>query len=369
MNKVKVIAFYLPQFHPIKENNEWYGKGFTEWTNVAKAKPLFKGHYQPRIPADLGFYDLRLPQVREEQVALAKQAGISAFCYYHYWFAGKQIMEGPLNAIIETKKPDFPFCICWANASWYKKEWNPNTKILENEMTMEQTYPGDKDIEDHFYALLPAFKDKRYYRIDNKPVFFIYQVQLLPDFSHFKRKWEHLAKQNGIEGFFYVTYTTEIGQIQSPVLSQCDAIVLSLINHAANKGKHSLLFSLKNKIMGPIKNMLHIPKGVIDYSEAIQFLTDEVERQENVFPVIVPNWDHTARRGYAALIFHNSTPALFKKHVKNALKLIARKSDERKVLFLKSWNEWAEGNYMEPDLVFKDGYIRALREALDEFEK
>ena len=175
MNKPKIIAFYLPQYHPVKENNEWFGEGFTEWTNVAKAKPLFKGHDQPRVPRDLGFYDLRIPEVRAKQAELAKEAGVDAFCYYHYWFGnGKKLLEMPLERVVELGEPNFPFCVCWANHSWYKKDWNPDTKVLTENLLVEQTYPGDKDIIEHFLYLLPAFKDPRYYKIDGRLVFFFF---------------------------------------------------------------------------------------------------------------------------------------------------------------------------------------------------
>ena len=172
--KARVIALYLPQFHPIPENDKWWGPGFTEWTNVVKAKPLFKGHVQPKVPADLGFYDLRLPETREKQAELARQAGIEGFCYYHYWFGGKQVLERPFNEVVESGKPDFPFCLCWANHTWSNKTWNRKSAIQQNSVLIEQTYPGYEDDVQHFLSLLPAFKDERYIRLDGKPVFFLY---------------------------------------------------------------------------------------------------------------------------------------------------------------------------------------------------
>lgn len=143
--KAHVIAYYLPQYHPIPENDEWWGKGFTEWTNVAKAKPMFRGHYQPIVPADLGFYDLRVPEVREEQARLAQEAGIDAFCYWHYWFGnGKQLLERPLNEVVASGKPDFPFCIGWANHSWMKKSWNNQVSRFCQDLLIEQEYPGKR---------------------------------------------------------------------------------------------------------------------------------------------------------------------------------------------------------------------------------
>ena len=174
-NKVEIIAFYLPQFHPIPDNDEWWGKGFTEWTNVGKAKALFKGHNQPRVPADLGYYDLRLPIVREQQVELAKEAGVTAFCYWHYWFGnGKRLMADIFNEVLNTGKPDFPFCLGWANHSWYAKNWNSDGTST-NKLLIEQMYPGIDDEKMHFTFLLKAFKDPRYVKIDNKPFLLIFQ--------------------------------------------------------------------------------------------------------------------------------------------------------------------------------------------------
>lgn len=190
MTKVRVIALYLPQYHPIPENDEWWGKGFTEWTNVGKAKPLFRGHYQPRVPADLGYYDLRLSEVREAQAELAREAGVEAFCYYHYWFGdGKQLLERPFNEVLASGKPDFPFCLCWANHSWTNKTWLKSHTFAENKMLMEQRYLGEKDYTEHFYSVLPAFKDKRYVTVDGKPMFTVYDTLNFDDLPTFLTTW------------------------------------------------------------------------------------------------------------------------------------------------------------------------------------
>lgn len=364
--KVKIIAFYLPQYHPIKENNEWYGEGFTEWTNVGKAHPLFKGHYQPRVPADLGYYDLRLSEVRERQAELAKEAGINAFCYYHYWFGnGKMLMEKPLEAVIESGKPDFPFCLCWANHSFYKKDWNPNTQKLDQTILLKQQYMGDEDYIAHFNYLLPMFKDKRYCRIDGRIPFMIYMPQDIPDLEHFKELWNELARKNGLPEFFFITYTANKDSINKKPFSDFDAIVLSLINNAYYRGNSSLHKKIEMKVKEILGRLMNRPQLVYDYADIIDNLTDAVEKKEKVFPVICPNWDLSPRRGAGGLIFHNSSPKLFKKHVLNAIDLIKDKRDEYKIIFLKSWNEWGEGNYMEPDLKFGKGYIKALKDALD----
>ena len=205
ITKARVIAFYLPQFHPIKENDEWWGKGFTEWTNVGKAKPLFKGHYQPRVPADLGYYDLRMPEVREAQADMAREAGIEGFMYWHYWFGnGKQILERPFNEVLSSGKPDFPFCLGWANHSWTRRTWNSDAQKHKNLDLMIQEYPGDEDIVQHFDNVLPAFKDKRYIAVDGKPMFLIYDPEALPDAKHFINIWQNLAKKNGLSGIHFV---------------------------------------------------------------------------------------------------------------------------------------------------------------------
>lgn len=366
--EIEVIAFYLPQYHPIKENNKWFGEGFTEWTNVGKAKPLFKGHYQPKVPADLGYYDLRIPEVRKKQAELAKKAGISAFCYYHYWFGnGRQIMEMPLNEVVQTGEPDFPFCICWANHSFYRKNWDNRTKVLNQELLLEQTYPGEQDFINHFHSLLPAFKDKRYLRIDDRLIFVIYEAKKIENFAEMKLIWNDLAKKNGLPKFFFTAYSSSVHDIENNKFAEFDAVIFTPLNKVfigelSNYRKVNI--KLKTLFSHVFKHNLNIK----EYKNVINDLTDPIEERENVFPAILPNWDLTPRRGYGASILTGSTPALFNKHVRNALKLLEHKPANRKVIFLKSWNEWGEGNYMEPDLVFGHGYLKALQSALEDKE-
>ena len=180
--KARVIALYLPQYHPVAENDKYWGKGFTEWTNVAKAKPLFKGHYQPRIPADLGFYDLRLPQVRKAQAELAKEAGIEGFCYWHYWFGnGKEVLQMPFDEVVKSGEPDFPFCLGWALHDWTTKTWEKGSSIAKDTMIFKQEFPGEEDDIKHFYRLLDAFKDKRYIKVDGKLLFSILVPRAMPE--------------------------------------------------------------------------------------------------------------------------------------------------------------------------------------------
>ena len=205
-NKVRVIAFYLPQFHPTPENDKWWGKGFTEWTNVGKAKPLFKGHYQPKVPADLGYYDLRVPETRKAQADMAKEYGIEGFCYWHYWFGnGRRLLERPFNEVLNSGEPDFPFCLAWANHSWEDKQFS---KDGGHKMLMEQLYPGDEDYIAHFNAVLPAFKDHRYIRVNGNPVFVIYSPMNVPDAAHFISLWQELAKPHGFQ-IHFVAHTSK----------------------------------------------------------------------------------------------------------------------------------------------------------------
>lgn len=370
MNRPHIIAFYLPQYRPVKENNEWFGEGFTEWTNVAKAKPLFKGHNQPRVPADLGYYDLRLPQVREKQAELAKEAGISAFCYYHYWFGnGKKILHETLEEVVACGKPDFPFCICWANHSWYKKDWNPSTSRLEQKLLLEQTYPGFVDIQSHFEYLLPMFKDERYYKIDNRLVFAIYDFKGFVGFNEFKEIWNSLAREHGLPEFYFIGYTANVEESKSELFTNTDGVILSLVTGITNRKKYTAWVRLKGILKSKLSQLFNYPIQLYSYEEAMPYMLDEAEKQENIIPVIVPNWDYTPRRGVGGFILKDSSPELFKKHVKQALKLISEKSKEKQIIFIKSWNEWGEGNYMEPDLQYRKGYLSALAEALDEYEK
>jgi hypothetical protein len=355
MNKAKVIAFYLPQFHPIPENDIWWGKGFTEWTNVAKAKPLYNGHYQPRIPKDLGFYDLRLEETRILQAELANEAGVSAFCYWHYWFGnGKQLLEKPLQDVVKSDKPNFPFCLAWANHSWQKKSWNSDVSRLSKELLVEQLYPGRKDVDDHFYAMLSTFKDKRYFKIEDKLVFIFYCFEDILDSDYFINRWQELALINNIPGFYFIGHTSNIDNINNGKYKKLDAINLHLLSKCFNESK-------LNRFKAWILNR---PQNIISYSEGMKYWEDEILCLEKVFPTIYPNWDTTPRIGVVGTILNDSTPKLFKKHVNNILKLISKKSETNKIIFLKSWNEWAEGNYLEPDLKFGTDYINALKEAL-----
>lgn len=368
MSKPRIIAFYLPQYHPTPDNDKWWGKGFTEWTNVAKARPLFKGHYQPRIPADLGFYDLRLPEVREAQADLAKEAGIYGFCYYHYWFGnGKEELELPFNEVLRLGKPDFPFMLCWANESWHKKFWNKDGKGSSKEMLIEQTYPGEQDIIDHFYRLLPAFKDPRYIRIDGKPAFMIYNPDNHPYNEKFIFIWNNLAKKENIPGIFF------IGQLRNNIKNENIEKLKKRGYNAINTVRLwevlNYQTSLPKRILSKINHILFSKPYIRNIKNAYKYLLTEIEYKSDVYPTMIPNWDHTPRSGANGTVLKNATPQVFGNQIEMMLKCADTKKDtESNLIFIKSWNEWGEGNYIEPDLKYGMGYINTLKEKLSNYK-
>lgn len=356
MENPRIIAFYLPQFHPIPENDEWWGKGFTEWTNVGKAKPLFKGHYQPRIPADLGYYDLRVPEVREEQVTLAKEAGVEGFCYWHYWFGnGKQLIERPFNEVLDTGKPDFPFCLGWANHSWYAKTWdsNGNDKLL-----IEQLY---NDCEDHFKYLLKAFNDSRYINFENKPLLIVFDAKSLPIeyMNHLNEK----AKDYGFNGICFIGISKNESEYDLLRQMGYSFFMPERISNVSTSKNIFIrrLYQLKNLLLGK-------PVNCFTYKEAIPYFTnDYLDSKEDVIPMLIPQWDHSPRSAGKGLILHKSSPKLFKKHIEDVFSILKKK--DQRFVFLKSWNEWAEGNYMEPDFKWGKQYLNVLRESTANFQR
>lgn len=348
-NKIRLIASYLPQYHPTKENDEWWGKGFTEWTNVGKAIPLFKGHYQPRVPADLGYYDLRLPSVREEQAKMASEYGIEGFCYWHYWFGnGKRILETVFNEVLETGKPDFPFCLGWANETW-SGIWHG----AKNRILLEQKYPGIADYEAHFFEVLKAFKDSRYIRVDNKPLFMIYKPELVPDIEAFISCWRKLALENGLDGIYFVGQTVEILKKEKILNMGFDSINIIRLYECRTR-KFSLVQRAIRRVFGGL--------SVFEYGDAQKFFTGKEDSEINCIPTIIPNWDHSPRSGRRAYILNNSKPEYFREHVKTVVNSIKHKDYQHRISFVKSWNEWGEGNYLEPDIKFGKEYLEVLKE-------
>ena len=359
--KARVIAMYLPQFHPVAENDKYWGKGFTEWTNVAKAKPLFKGHYQPRIPADLGFYDLRLPQVREEQALLAKNAGVEGFMYWHYWFGrGKMLLEKPFQEILASGKPDYPFCLGWANHDWSTKTWNKDASSFQNAMIAKCEYLGEEDNRLHFNYCLPAFKDKRYVLVDGKPFFMIYDPFGFVGIEDFMKQWRKWAVENGLKGVFFVANNSGRGASYQKLIDMgFDAVYDNTKYEAEAKAAGAVW---KRRLKTLLGHYMGAALQKFEYSEVIKHMITEESKLENCYPIITPGFDRTARAGRKAIIYANPSPEKFKELVHRAVEQVQHKDPEHRIVILNSWNEWAEGNYMEPDLKYGHGFLNALRD-------
>ncbi len=351
-SKPRLLAFYLPQYHPIPENDQWWGRGFTEWTNVGKAKRLFPGHQQPKIPGELGYYDLRMPDVREAQAKLAKEAGIEGFCYWHYWFAGKRLLEKPFQEVLETGKPDFPFCLCWANHSWYAKTWN---KDQPDTLLIEQTYPGNDDFIAHFEAMLPAFQDRRYMKVGNKPIFGVFSPTELKQSKEFISCWNELAKKNGFDGIYIFTICFKKQEIK-PLLDQgYDALIydLAFLRRSAPRFIYQLLHDL-----------FRIPR-LIDYTDYVKTSLLHTPVDKQILPCLIPNFDHTPRSGWRGDVMINSNPSNWYGFLFNMFGKMRVKPQDENLMFIKSWNEWGEGNYLEPDLRYGKGYLESIKKAID----
>jgi lipopolysaccharide biosynthesis protein len=352
--RARVIAFHLPQFHPTPENDEWWGKGFTEWTNVAKAKPLFLGHYQPHIPADLGFYDLRLPEARHAQAELAKEYGIEGFCYYHYWLGdGRRMLERPVNEILSSGEPDFPFCLCWANHSW-NSSWQGTNNTL-----IEQVYPGWDDHTAHFDWLLNAFNDRRYLKIDGKPIFVIYNPDDIPEVHKVMDYWRECALKAGLPGLHLIGVSHR-NENWGPRERGLDASVMQAL--PANDGRIPRRY-LTTKIKLALQGNKH-KLTLWDYEDIMPILLRSNVVDWLDYPLVLPNWDNTPRAGMRGLVFHNATPELFRRHLHEAIKTVENRKPEEKIIFLKAWNEWAEGNYVEPDQKWGRAWLEVIRDEI-----
>lgn len=359
MERIKIIAFYLPQFHPIKENDLWWGKGFTEWTNVGKAKPLFKGHEQPKVPADLGYYDLRIPSVRIQQAKYAQKAGIYGFCYWHYWLEkDKMLMEDIFNDVLKSGKPDFPFCLGWANHSWYAKAWGSESS--KDKLLIEQKYTGITDYRAHYEKVRVAFKDHRYIKDNRKPLFFIFRPFDIP--NDFIPLWNLWAKEDGFDNGISFIGNCRINENPNDLLEKgYDYVYIERL------GAYYASFPIWKKILRHLyTSIFHIPLMCFSYKKAYPYFSDPLlDSKEYIIPHIIPNWDHSPRSGKNALIYKNASPQLFEKHLKQVFDIV--KDKKQRFVFLKSWNEWGEGNYMEPDLKWGTLYLETLKHTLKKY--
>lgn len=357
-DQLRAIAFYLPQYHPIPENNEWWGAGFTEWSNVTKARPLFPGHYQPHFPADLGFYDLRLPEVREAQADMAREHGIHGFCYYHYWFNGRRILERPFNEVLASGKPDLPFCLCWANENW-TRVWDGGSRHV----LLEQRYGPEDDLA-HIESLIPAFRDPRYIRVDGRPLFLVYRTELLPDPKATASIWREAARRAGL-GDLYLVRVEGFKRGVDPAEHGFDAAV-----EFAPDGNDMGALKYHRGFAGLLSRMGVLPKAfarnrVASYQALARGMASRPMTPYKQFRCVTPMWDNTARRKENARIIVDSTPALYEDWLrKMAAQTLARQQGEERLVFINAWNEWAEGNHLEPDLKWGRAYLEATRRAL-----
>jgi lipopolysaccharide biosynthesis protein len=357
--KIRPIAIHLPQFHPFPENDAWWGKGFTEWTNVARAQPLFEGHYQPHIPADLGFYDLRLEESRVAQADLARQFGIYGFCYYHYWFNGKRLMNRPLDDMIRTGRPDFPFMLCWANENWNRRWDGKDTEIL-----IKQEY-GEQDDTEHIRFLCETFfSDPRYIRIHGKPFFAVYRPDLFPDIQKTLLTWRQEAERNGT-GELYLAYMQAFNSKHDPSAMGFDAAIDFQPDFYAS------LLPMKGSMTDRICDRLNIKRSiysnnrVCNYKAYVDLVKKLPQPAYRWFPGINPMWDNTARRKSGATLFKDNEPAIYEDWFNHIRKTFKPYSAEENFVFINAWNEWAEGNHLEPCLKWGRAYLEATKRALE----
>lgn len=357
---LRPLAIYLPQFHPVRENDEWWGKGFTEWTNVTKAKPRFPGHYQPHLPADLGFYDLRLAEIRQQQADMARKYGIYGFCYYHYWFNGRRILERPFNEVLASGEPNFPFCLCWANENWTRR-WDG----LDKEVLLKQNYNEQDDL-DHLRALAPAFADSRYIRVDGKPVFIIYRSELFPDIQRTLETWRKEALRLGI-GELYLVRMESFERDVDPKTLGFDAAVefqpdwTNMPSQIQEKFAHRVTRKLG------VFESFHAKNREFDYQSMTEKMMKKAPANYKLYPGVTPSWDNSARRQAGATAFSNSTPAFYEHWLRHTVEKFKPFSKEENFIFINAWNEWAEGNHLEPCQRWGTQYLEATQKALQGF--
>jgi lipopolysaccharide biosynthesis protein len=358
---IRPIALYLPQFHPIPENDEWWGKGFTEWTNVAQAQPLFPGHYQPHLPADLGFYDLRLPETRAAQAELAASYGIHGFCYYHYWFNGREVLERPVNEVFKSGEPDFPFCLCWANENWTRR-WDGHI----HDVLLEQRYSASDDLA-HIQRLIPLFLDRRYIRVMDRPLFLVYRAPAIPDPKRTTDLWRREAERAGLKGLFLVRVESH-DQSGNPRDIGFDCSLE--FQPSWPQAWSSRIFRRK---WWHIRRLgTHEPgireNNVFEYGALVKNSLAAPLPEYPRIPCVCPGWDNSPRRKSDAFLLVNSTPELYEQWLTGVVNRLKPSTgpgmSADSLVFLNAWNEWAEGNHLEPCQRWGRKYLEATERAL-----
>jgi lipopolysaccharide biosynthesis protein len=355
---VRAVAIYLPQYHPIPENDAWWGKGFTEWTNVTKTAPLFPGHHQPHLPSELGFYDLRLPEVRQEQAALARSHGISAFCYYHYWFDGKLLLERPLSEVLRSGKPDFPFMMCWANESWTRTWLGRGRDIL-----MPQTYSPALHRQ-HAELLTEYFADPRYVRVEGRPAYVVYRPLDVTDAAHMVEITRSVCLERlGVDPYLIASNGHAPRATEKLLSLGFDAVLDFRPQLAAlplaTTDKHRLPRLALN--LTRFRSLRGSTK-IYRYAEALRRMrSGEPETFARVIPSVFVGWDNTPRRGKRGIVLHDNTPELFERELARVKAKADACREGARLVFINAWNEWAEGNHLEPDQKYGRGHLDAVR--------
>ena len=367
---MKIIAFYLPQFHNIPENDEWWGNGFTEWTNVKKAKPLYEGHMQPRVPLGGNYYNLLDDNVKIWQADLAKKYGVYGFCYYHYWFNGKMLLEKPMEQMLANKEVDMPFCICWANEPWTKAWVGDERKLL-----IAQEYGKEEEWKQHFMYLLPFFKDERYITKDGKPLFVFYRPDIVPCMKEMIETWDKLAKENGLSGITFAFQSGDYDWNNSKEANLFDYDIEFQPPYASH-----WLYSNDGKFVSALKKCRRLLAGwagkkfgidlyrygtaqykkmtgqtVANYDSMWQKIIEAKPVRSNSIPGAFVKWDNTPRHGERGQI-NVGTPEKFEYYLSKQIKH-AREDYHEDMIFMYAWNEWAEGGYLEPDEDDKYGSV------------
>lgn len=347
MSKPKIIAFYLPQYHTIPENDKWWGEGFTEWTNTKKAKPLFKGHQQPKTPLNDNYYCLLDKETQEWQAKLAQENGVDGFCYYHYWFNGKMLLEKPMEMMLENENMKLPFCISWANEPW-ARTWDGKDK----EVLMPQSYGSEKEWKAHFEYLLQFFKDMRYIKIDNKPVFLIYRTSNIPNCEDMVDYWNNLCKENGFNGI-YLIETMNSFQNKS-YISNSSAVVefepMLTIRHYLPLYKQGVRYFKKKLSILDTLDYKYVQDRVVNKN---------VNYGKKKFLGTFISWDNTARKKSKGLILTNDNPEIFGEYLRKQIDKANEINSD--FIFVNAWNEWAEGTYLEPDTINKNAYLDKIK--------
>ena len=365
--EVKLLAFYLPQYHEIEENNQWWGKGFTEWTNVKRGRKMYIGHYQPKVPLNNSYYDLSNPDVLQTQACLADKYKIYGFCFSHYYFNGKKLLEKPVEMYLKQKKK-IPYCLAWANQSfartWYGKDGN-------NEILLQQLYGKEEEWKEHFDYLLPFFKDEKYIKVDNCPMFLIYLSQDFKECNRMIVKWNQWARENGFAGVHFIAMDTSAKVVKFS--RKINAIVdFEPVRTLKDTPKWIERYRTKRRqqfVQKGVTNTVFINSFYVDNICSYDWIS-KISRNRKYndakthYLGVFTGWDNTARKDESGFVIRNSSPQKFKKYLKS--QIIKSRQMENEFLFINAWNEWSEGAYLEPDNRFGYAYLRAVREAVEE---